>query len=68
MSKIYSQSANKRNDTVAQHFSGSAFYVNAIAKIMYPIDTLEFVPGIPMGEGARFIVYSLRRPFITPSE
>jgi len=64
---IYSQSAEKRLSFVRQ-FIGRTFYVNAVAKIMGPIDTWEFGSGILWGEGAGIIVHSLRRPFITLNE
>jgi len=67
MNKIYSQIAEKCHAFV-RHFFGGTFYINAVAKIIGPIETWQFGSGILWGEGAGFIVYSLRRPFITPSK
>lgn len=69
MSKIYSPAAEK-GQAFVRHFYGRTFNVNAVAKIMAPMDTWawEVGSGILWEEGAGLIVYSLRRTFITPSE
>jgi len=65
MSRIYSQLAEKWH-AIVRHFSARTYYISAVAKIIGPIDTWEF--GLGMLWGAGLIVYSLQRPFITPSE
>jgi len=55
MSKIYSQLAENWHAFV-RHFPRRTFYVNAVAKMMGPIDTWEIGSEILSGEVAVFFV------------